>query len=226
MEMDIDICIHGVIEYRGVSGWCLDAYDVNFHRDYPLFGMLAGVNDSAFSERRYGLQDVPFTPIAEIRGLPVDFSGDAKRWCSVVNSHNWVSLREILDFDWERRHPRTALVSAVEFLDFEMLGNVWRPAERQHCRDNSGADKREVSQEEMGECVKSILGDVDWEDPFHVVALADPNILTPVSYSVSYAECAHQLWERVSPRMLKLGREYGYDNVRLVIYVEGAPILF
>lgn len=63
-------------------------------RHYDLFGILAGV-------RVYGCE-----PIVEPRGIPVDVSrgvkADFEDWGSDAHTPSWLTLREVLDFDWSK----------------------------------------------------------------------------------------------------------------------------
>lgn len=63
-------------------------------RSYGVFGFLADV-------RNYSM--VP--PIAERRGKPEDVSDyvKAEYWESDDHSHSWLSLKELLDFDYEAK---------------------------------------------------------------------------------------------------------------------------
>lgn len=61
-------------------------------RNYALFGALAGVRN----------HDVP--KIADKRGVPEDASPETKKWSQRYgadgHSHSWVTLAEVLAYDW------------------------------------------------------------------------------------------------------------------------------
>lgn len=63
-------------------------------RNYALFGLLAGVR----------AVDMPL--LAAPRGVPEDVSTATKRWAKRMgvdgHTHSWVTLKEVLDFDWSR----------------------------------------------------------------------------------------------------------------------------
>jgi len=68
-------------------------------RYYYLFAILADVRNA------WDLK-----PIAEQRGLPIDVSdGTAKEWedDGDGHSHSWLSLKELLDFDWKKAFSET-----------------------------------------------------------------------------------------------------------------------
>lgn len=89
--------IHAYAEKRNGERWvevdCLpDAFD---DRSYGTFGFLAGV-------RNYS----GVTPIAQPRGLPNDVSdyvrGQYDSWGGDGHTHSWLSLDELLAFDYSQ----------------------------------------------------------------------------------------------------------------------------
>ncbi|MEF2280092.1 hypothetical protein V3W47_17505 [Deinococcus sp. YIM 134068] len=97
-------------------------------RNYALFAILADV--------RNGVADVPgstfFPTIAPPRGLPADVSpkirrasrdlGDGEEDEEWGYSHSWFTLRELLEYDWERRVVRLGVVNAAEYARFRREG--------------------------------------------------------------------------------------------------------
>jgi hypothetical protein len=95
------------------------------HRTYEVFAILADVRNGEPPWR------APFTPIAAPRGLPTDLSPELIAWAEycegAIQSPNWLTLQEILGFDWEGRTncaatadgERTATYAEVaqDFLD-------------------------------------------------------------------------------------------------------------
>jgi len=87
--------IHAYVEVKRNGGWneAGEAFDC---RNYGLFGFLAGV-------RNYSQVPVLAAP----RGLPTDV-GDLVRlkseeWDVDGHTHSWVSLRELIDFDYDQQ---------------------------------------------------------------------------------------------------------------------------
>lgn len=82
-------------------------YRVIDNRDYDLFGILANVRNGTWGE------PTPF--IDEPRGFPKDFKCDSEdTHCGIWmgdHSFSWLSLKEILDFEWDKKHKHTAYVS-------------------------------------------------------------------------------------------------------------------
>lgn len=106
--------IHSFVELKTVKGWCMvpglfpeDDFGLDWtgktHRDEPfswrnygMFGFLANVRNYSF---------VP-PIVAEPRGLPDGLSKPvqeaAEHWDGDGHSHSWLSLKELLDFDYSR----------------------------------------------------------------------------------------------------------------------------
>lgn len=68
-------------------------------RNYNVFSALADVRNHAYGDRR-------ITPIAQPRGFPGDASEEAKkahgRWGRDAHSASWLSLMEVLEYDWAK----------------------------------------------------------------------------------------------------------------------------
>lgn len=64
-------------------------------RSYNLFGVLAGVRDYA-----------QVKPISEPKGAPSNLSTEVREelssWEGDGHSHSWFTVRELLDFDWDK----------------------------------------------------------------------------------------------------------------------------
>jgi hypothetical protein len=103
-SMGTDIYLHA--ERRHGSSWeyCgeLEALEI---RHYEFFAILANVQNPIRSTE-------PFEYITSPRGLPEDISDDLKKDSLLASGHNagWITLRELLKFDWE---GKTILRSAV-----------------------------------------------------------------------------------------------------------------
>ena len=102
--MGTDIYLHAeqrscrVWRYRGE----LEDFEV---RNYEFFAILANVRNPIRSTE-------PFDYIIQPRGLPEDMSEELRKDTLLLSGHDpgWVTLRELLDFDWE---DKTILRSAV-----------------------------------------------------------------------------------------------------------------
>lgn len=181
---------------------------VDFSRDYDLFSILGNVRNG------YGFAGVVtgegFDPVmSDGRGLPEDISKEALEAMSNEHSPTYVTLREILEYDWTLATKKTGIVSGEEFERWDRV-KFWTPEPREYCGGISGPSVRMLSPDEMRALVK-----VAKEANKLQEMLADT--YCPVEWGESYAEAGKQVWTVALPPMLKLGKRYGYDNVRLVM---------
>lgn len=82
--------------------WIGCGFPIPINRNYSLFSILANVRNNDKN---------PFYPIEDPRGLPDDLSDELKnvilkdRFCSKSDGHDhsWLTLKEILGFDWDSK---------------------------------------------------------------------------------------------------------------------------
>ena len=84
------------------DGWISIDYEPYHDRNYNLFAILANVrNETAFAGCKTG---EGFNPISNPKGVPSDASEEyaslIKQWDSDGHSHSYLTLRELLDYDW------------------------------------------------------------------------------------------------------------------------------
>ncbi len=117
----------GVRYYQGKIDNCW--YD---NRSYMVFAVLAGVRNG------FGFAGVPthepLKPIAEPRGLPGDRDrtgeGDGEDdWDYGDHSYSWVTVEELLSYDWEYRLPVVGVFSrrAYESEEFQAWNRMKAP---------------------------------------------------------------------------------------------------
>ena len=144
-------------------------------RNYNLFAILANVRNG------YGFAGVPtgsgFVPIAEPKGLPDDVSPEVKaesdRWNGDGHSHTWLTVREILDYDWNQKTMLSGVVDAENWRRWKAYG---KPTE--YSGGCWGKDIRNVSESEMEGLVESLKGSPELE-----------NLRTTVHWARYYHEC-------------------------------------
>jgi hypothetical protein len=139
-------------------------------RNYSLFAILANVRNG------YGFAGVKtgdgFVPISEPRGLPVDVSAQVKtssdRWDGDGHSHSHLTLREILDADWNQKTVRCGYVRAEGYRDWRNRGkpSAWSG-------DVHGPNVRKVSVDEMERICTTqeddddIICFIEWTEYYH-----------------------------------------------------------
>lgn len=88
--------IHAYAEVKEKGKWTFSGLTPFDWRSYGMFGFLAGVRNYSKAE-----------PIAKGRGVPADLSPEVKEseesWDMDGHSHSWVSLKELLDFDYDKK---------------------------------------------------------------------------------------------------------------------------
>lgn len=229
--------IHPAMEYKKDDKWTAvmfpnrwyGKYDdepketarVDISRDYDLFAILGNVrNGSGFAGIDTGDGFVPMTngPDGPEREVPEDISDEARAALSDEHSPTWVTLAEILAYDWNRETKKRGWVDAVTFADWDWMKDI------QAAPDNwsggiLGGSVRHISAREMKRRVDEIRKDRHGRDEAFVkeVKRQMPDTYCLIEWTESYSSAASQLWTKVLPMMLNLGREYGHENVRLVM---------
>lgn len=96
-------------------------------RNYSLFGILANVRNG------YGFAGIStgtgFSPISMPSGLPKDVSLEVKResdnWGVDGHSHSYLTLQDLIDYDWNQITIRSGVVNSKEYKDFlKMAGQI------------------------------------------------------------------------------------------------------
>lgn len=88
--------------------------EVYVDRNYSLFTVLAGVRDKFECD-----------PIAYCRGLPEDISEETKRFVNedgYLHDVNYITLTELLEFDWEKEIVINKVCSFETFKDWYLNG--------------------------------------------------------------------------------------------------------
>ena len=148
-------------------------------RNYELFAILANVrNGVGFAGVPTG---DPVNYIVEPRGLPDDMgeavavmSEDEENVGLGYHDHSWLTLYEIVSFDWEQVSQRSGWVDAESFKYFQKHHKPWT-----WCGDILGGDTKKVSQAEMIEAVADGRAD---------------GMFTNVDWVETYRDCAGDNW--------------------------------
>jgi hypothetical protein len=169
-------------------------------RDYDLFAILGNVRN-----------EVGLAPITDNRGVPDDISPEARGVLSNEHSPTWMNLAEILAHDWDRSSKHRGCVSAPVFEKWDRV-KEWNPQPESWCGAVSGGGTKIISNDEMRGALK--------DDP--ALAKDDPmfpksGLHTWIEWDHSYSADTTQMWTKILPKMLNLGREHGFTNVRLVM---------
>lgn len=193
--------IHAAIEFRRNGHW--EAIPLDLNRDYDMFAILANVrNGEGFAGCKTASG---FRSISDGRGLPEDISETAREAAWGDHSDTWVMLDEILQYDWTEKVTHYGVVNSIEFEEWDRMKR-WVPAPKSYCDDVVGANVTKIEVEEMRQYVRR----TPRED-------LSRNVYCRISWNETTAESGAQIWRKVLPLMLKLSREVGNDNVRMVM---------
>lgn len=113
--------IHIVVETRGKRGAWGFKEKLPLSRNYDTFAVLANVRNRMWSKPKDALVYIS-TP----KGLPPDVSKRGQRVLSDENYHSrsYLTLRELVEFDWSRAEHKTAFVTDIEFALMRLEGEV------------------------------------------------------------------------------------------------------
>lgn len=175
-------------------------------RNYDLFAMLANVRNgrgTAGCDTGDG-----FIPIAPVKGLPIDVSQEVLKESDDIgydgHSHSWLTLEELLGYDWMRTTKHRGFVDSKEYAIFKKEGKP-----RWWCGDVGGGRVFIVGNETM--------------DGILLVRLSFPEILkemslyTKVEWSETYKESAGDFITETIPALQKLGEP---EDVRIVFWFD------
>lgn len=168
-------------------------------RNYDVFAMLANVrNGRGFAGCDTG---DGFVPISEPRGLPDDVTPEVRaesdKWGGDGHSHSWLTLAELLAYDWNQTTRHRGWVDADEYKAFKEDG---RP--KSWCGGVSGSAVRHVSHQEMEQ---------------RIADGGAAHCYTLVEWEESYAVSAAAFLEKTIPALRELGAP---EDVRLVFWFD------
>lgn len=148
--------------------------DMAYHdRNYNLFAILANVrNGGTFGDTKTG---IGFNPISLPRDLPADVSEQvcaaSHEWGEDGHSHSWLTLREILDFNWNQKTTLSGWVDSRNYQTWKSRGYP-----ESYCGMVFGSMVRHVTHAEMDAALKTDADtskmhcEVQWERHYHELA--------------------------------------------------------
>lgn len=164
-------------------------------RSYDTFAVLANVrNGTGFAGC---VTSEKFTPISDPRGLPSDRTALKRKWELGDHSFSWVTLGELLSYDWDRRVVQYGVVSENEFKEWD--GKGWP---KRYSGDVFGCGVVKVTNDEMREIIAGTRP-----------RLPDSNYYTQIQWSDTVAKCCENFHDKFIPLLCELGAP---EDVRLV----------
>lgn len=195
-----------------VDDWVQDEYGISYvpyqkqiyyGRNYDLFAMLADVRNG------YGFAGVDtgngFIPISLPKGLPDDVSDNIKNvsdsWGCDGHSHSWLTLKELIDYDWNQTTKHRGVVSKESYYRYIHTGKP-----DYCCGGISGQSIKIVSNEHM----KGILDG-------SIIADSNMSYYTTVEWTDQYKISAGIFLNTVIPKLQSLGTP---EDVRIVFWFD------
>jgi hypothetical protein len=178
------------------EGWLYD------NRNYDVFAILADVrNGSGFAGVQTG---EGFNSISSDRGLPDDVSGDVQEELDEdrgLHSITYVTLRELVDYDWNQTTKHYGVVSENEY-------KVWKEKGKPDgwAGGVSGGMVVHLTIEQMEELIAGNLAREEGKDYY-----------TRVSWEETYAESASDFYPRCVEELKKLSDRTDLSDVRIVM---------
>ena len=224
MGCDIHFCVERRVDgvWQTADRWTDDeGYITNVDRFYEgrcydLFAILADVRNG------YGFAGVTtgsgFVPISAPRGLPANVSSEVKTfaegWDGDGHSHSWLTLKELLDFDWTRTTTKQGYVDLVSYA---------RWYDRSSAPDNcyggvDGPSVQKVPRDQMDALVRA-WAEMDEQTQSDFEKLHRWTY-TLVTWETTYAEAAGgDWWMKTIPALLALSKG-SYEDVRVVFFFD------
>jgi len=209
-------------------------------RCYNTFAILAGVrNGRGFAGCKTG---EGFSPISSPKGIPSDASreyrDEAKRWNGDGHSHSYLTLKELLEYDWQQTTVLHGTVSSIVYALWIKSGDK-AAGKGPHCWSGgvSGPNVRHVSNEEMdtfvAEKLLPLLTDCEGYGSLNGFGTPKDKVLltrisaavtgwdhlyTQVSWTMTYAEATYGFHREVLPWLQSLGLPP--DRVRICFFFD------
>ncbi len=167
-----------------------------------------------------GEQANGFVPISEPRGIPENVSeqvkSEADRWDGDGHSHSWLTIAELLAYDWTQTTKLRGYVSATEYYAW----NRWRRGNGDgpegYCGDIGGSRIEKVSEEELRRRIEAVTGG-DWNRQEDKVKESLAHVYCQVEWEQPYFKPAREFLAETMPRLRRLGQP---EDVRIVFFFD------
>lgn len=193
-----------------ISRPCVNYYARFYNgRCYDLFAILADVrNGIGFAGVDMGDR---LNPIDQPRGLPDDTNSiirqESENWGCDGHSHSWLTVAELLAYDWTQVVEKRGYVNAAEYSDWIRWRRQRGEGPESYCGGVGGGATKIISEPEMAELVNVAANDK--ELPFSTYC--------KVSWIESYHSLTRHFWWSCIPKLLALGKP---EDVRIVFWFD------
>ena len=207
-------------KYYGLPGWEEEpekSASLDITRNYRLFSILGNVRNG------YGFAGCDtgdgFVPMSDHRGTPEDVSSEAEAALSGEHSPSWVTLREILEYDWTNTVKHHGWVNGPALEEFDRR-SLFMKFPSQYSGSVAGPNVSHISCQELRDKITAIPqeeGREGWQKRLVLIQETLSQTYCQLEWETTYADCTQEFLVEVLPQMLKLGTKFGYENVRLVM---------
>ncbi len=210
--------------YRGRTTYQLSSTPFYQERNNCLFAILANVRNG------YAAGGVDtgegFVPIAMPRGLPADASpeicGHAAEKRERVSGHSWLSVSELLAYDWTQTTMQRGWVSAPTYFDWCCSDQTEAPSLRAAALLVPNIER--ISETDMVSRIalikkeaKSAAGSAWMDRACELILERMEHVYCQASWSIPYFKTVRLFWSDTMPRLVSLGKP---EQVRIVFWFE------
>lgn len=178
-------------------------------RNYELFSVLAGVRN------RYDI-----IPISEPRGIPDDVSPELKQGYNdcYEQSGSWLTLAEILSYDWTQSFIESGYISVLDFFRWESYNRKYGERPNSWCQDVGGGNTKKISEDAMRKMISDIGKETkDDRNTRKILESMEDHIYCFSEWSSILSHVCSEFWSTVIPRLLRLGDP---KDVRIVFWFD------
>lgn len=211
------------------------APDTRLRVNYDLFAMLAGVcNGYGFAG---ALTGAGFVPISPPKGMPPDcdrrIAAKSEQWGVDGHSHSYLTLSELLAYDWTQTTIKTGMVTPTQWARARMSGkpDSW-------CGEVSGRDVTHHIPQEFEDAWAKVCVEFDLNpskpylavhrlqdgSPEHDAFCKVLNSTAPytrIVWGTTYSEAVSEFLSDTIPKMLRLVPAPGaFDDARAVFWFD------
>lgn len=195
-------------------------------RNYNLFAILADVrNGSGFAGVKTG---DGFNVIALPRGLPLDASKEVmeyavKSWGRDGHSHSWLTVAEIMAFDWTQTSKLSGVVDGATYEEWDRWDKRHGSGPKSYSGEVFGARVKLVTNEAMGMLVNAArhkANEIRKNDPLDWDSFMEQELdgyYTRCEWELPYYKCAGTFLSQTLPRLWRLAKP---ENVRIVFFFD------
>lgn len=198
--------IHLYVEVREDGQWVNKPLRHTYDgRNYNLFAILAGVRNR---------HDI--LPISDPRGLPPDVSKEVEGEADGDHSHSWLTLAELMAFDWTQTAKLSGFVNGPEYSRWADYGKGRGEGPDGYCQGVGGGCVQHVSVAEMENLIKDVTNGLDWNAARSAVESLH-HYYCLVEWESPYWRCASEFIGCMFPQLWRLGAP---DDVRIVFWFD------